>query len=174
VLTDSHGRSQRKVSFVGITVANFCRGSSAIECIRTVPTQNCGPHRTVPHTELCPTQNCALHRTDFYFICRRMCDLLDDPCALVSGPRKSQQGESLGMQLGELAHLIVITNISKMQSNTTFNIYIAKRCFYIACLLNYMFRPLYRPSSGCTLSYYKANYTIYSVFVFVHEISFAS
>ena len=33
-----------------------------------------------------------------------------------------------------------------------------------------MFRPLYRPSSGCTLSYYKANYTIYNVFVFVNEI----
>lgn len=37
-----------------------------------------------------------------------MCDLLDDPCALASGPRKSQQGESLGMQLGELAHLVVV------------------------------------------------------------------
>jgi hypothetical protein len=37
-----------------------------------------------------------------------MCDLLDDPCALVSGPRKSQQGESLGMQLGELSNLIVM------------------------------------------------------------------
>ena len=37
-----------------------------------------------------------------------MCDLLDDPCALASGPRKSQQGESLGMQLGELAQLIVV------------------------------------------------------------------
>ncbi|XP_069701298.1 regulating synaptic membrane exocytosis protein 1 [Periplaneta americana] len=34
------------------------------------------------------------HGTDL-----RMCDLLDDPSALVSGPRKSQQGESLGMQL---------------------------------------------------------------------------
>jgi hypothetical protein len=33
---------------------------------------------------------------------RRMCDLLDDPSALASGPRKSQQGESLGMQLGKL------------------------------------------------------------------------
>jgi hypothetical protein len=44
-----------------------------------------------------------------------MCDLMDEPCALVSGPRKSQQGESLGMQLGELTNLIVmfiyVTNI---------------------------------------------------------------
>jgi hypothetical protein len=60
-----------------------------------------------------------------------------------------------------------------MQLDTTFNIYIANRCFCIACLNNYMFRPLYRPSSGCTLPYYKANYTIY-VFVFVDEISFTS
>jgi hypothetical protein len=37
-----------------------------------------------------------------------MCDLLDDPSALVSGPRKSQQGDSLGMQLGELANLITV------------------------------------------------------------------
>jgi hypothetical protein len=54
-----------------------------------------------------------------------------------------------------------------MQLNKTFNIFIAKKCFYIDCLNIYMFRPLYRPSSGCTLSYYKANYTIYNVFVFV-------
>jgi hypothetical protein len=32
---------------------------------------------------------------------------------------------------------------------------------YIACLNDYMFRTLYQPSSGCTLPYYKANYTIY-------------
>jgi len=49
-----------------------------------------------------------------------------------------------------------------MQSNATYYD-IAKRCFYIACLNNYMFRPLYQPSSGCTLSYYKPNYTIYNV-----------
>jgi len=79
-----------------------------------------------------------------------------------------------------LAHLILlylntlkITSISKMRSNTIY-IYIAKRCFYIACLNNYMFRPLYRPSSGCKLSYYKANYTIYNVLIFVDEISFTS
>jgi len=59
-----------------------------------------------------------------------------------------------------------VTSISKMQSNTAFNIYIAKRCFYIACPTNYMFRPLYRPSSDCTLSYYKANCTVYNVFCF--------
>jgi len=62
-----------------------------------------------------------------------------------------------------------------MQSDTSFNIffiYIAKSCFYIARLKNYMFRPLYRPSSGCTLSYFKGNYTVYNVFVFVYEISF--
>ena len=41
-----------------------------------------------------------------------------------------------------------ITSISKMQSDTTFNIYIAKRCFYIAYLNNETFRPQYRPSSG--------------------------
>ena len=35
-----------------------------------------------------------------------------------------------------------------------------------------MFRPLYRPSLGCTFSCYKANYTIQNVFVFVDEISF--
>jgi hypothetical protein len=57
------------------------------------------------------------------------------------------------------------TSIGKMQSDTTFHIYIAERCFYIACLNNYMFRPLYRPSSGCTLPYYKANCTINNVFV---------
>jgi hypothetical protein len=67
-----------------------------------------------------------------------------------------------------------ITSIGKMQSNTTFNICIAKRCFYIGCLNNYMFRPLYRPSLGCTLSYYKANCTIYNVSVFVHDISCTS
>jgi len=53
-----------------------------------------------------------------------------------------------------------------MQSDITFNICIAKRFFYIACLNNYM----YRPSSGCTLSYYKANCTTYDVFVFGKEI----
>jgi len=37
-----------------------------------------------------------------------------------------------------------------------------------------MFRPLYWPSLVCTLSYYKSNYTIYNVFVFVDEISFTS
>ena len=38
------------------------------------------------------------------------------------------------------------TSIDKMQSNTTINIYIAKRCYYIAGLNDNMFRPLYRPS----------------------------
>jgi hypothetical protein len=71
--------------YVGITVPDFRRGSSALSAL-----------------DLCTTQNGLL------FHCRRMCDLLDDPCALVSGPRKSQQGESLGIQLGELAHLIVM------------------------------------------------------------------
>jgi len=42
--------------------------------------------------------------------------------------------------------------------------------FYIACLNNYMFWP----PSGCILSYFKANYKIYSVFVFIKEISFTS
>jgi len=56
----------------------------------------------------------------------------------------------------------------------TFNIYIAKRCFCIACLNKYMFRSLYRPSSGCTRSYCKADYAIYNVFAFVDEISFTS
>jgi len=53
---------------------------------------------------------------------------------------------------------------------TTINICIVKRFFYIASLNNDMLRPLYQPSSGCTLSYYKANYTTYNVFV-LHEIS---
>jgi len=67
-----------------------------------------------------------------------------------------------------------ITSTSKMQSDTTFNIYIPKSCFYTVCLNNYMFRPIYRPSSGSTLSYYKANSTIHNVFVFVIEISCTS
>ena len=54
----------------------------------------------------------------------------------------------------------------QMQSNTTINICIAKRCSYIASLNNDMFRPLYRPSSDCTFSYFKANYAIYNVFLF--------
>ena len=54
-------------------------------------------------------------------------------------------------------------SILKLQSNRAFNIYISKRCFYIVCLNNYKFRPLYRPSSGSTLPYYKANYTVYNV-----------
>jgi hypothetical protein len=37
-----------------------------------------------------------------------------------------------------------------------------------------MFRPLYRPSSGCTFSYFKANYTIYSVFCFCPQMSYTS
>jgi hypothetical protein len=37
-----------------------------------------------------------------------------------------------------------------------------------------MFQPLYWPSSDFILSYYKANYTIYNVFVFVKEVSCAS
>ena len=44
--------------------------------------------------------------------------------------------------------------------------------FYIASLNNDMFQPLYRPSSGCTFSYFKVNYTIYNVFV--NEISCTS
>jgi hypothetical protein len=59
-----------------------------------------------------------------------------------------------------------ITSIGKMQSNTTFNTCIANGCLYIACLNSDMFRPLYWPSSGCTLSYYKANYTIYKNIVY--------
>ena len=61
-----------------------------------------------------------------------------------------------------------------MQSNATINICIVKRCFYIASLNNYIFRPLYRPSSGCKFSYFKAYYKIYNVFVFVNQISYTS
>ena len=68
----------------------------------------------------------------------------------------------------------LFTSIGKKQSNTTFNICIANRFLYIACLNNYMFRGLYLPSSGCTLYYYKANYRIYNVFVFGKKISCAS
>jgi len=46
--------------------------------------------------------------------------------------------------------------------------------FYIACLNSYMFRLLYRPSSGWTLSYYKAHCKICNGFVFVHQISCTS
>ena len=66
-----------------------------------------------------------------------------------------------------------IRSIGKLQSDTTYNICIAERFFYIACLNNNMIQPVYRPSSGCTLSY-KASYTIYNVFVFVNEISCTS
>jgi len=58
-----------------------------------------------------------------------------------------------------------ITSIGKMHSSTTFNICIAKRFFYIGCFNN-----MFRPSSGCQLSYYEANYTIYYIFVFVNKI----
>jgi hypothetical protein len=57
-------------------------------------------------------------------------------------------------------------SIDKIQSNTTINICIAKRCFYIASFNNDMFRQLYWPSSGCTLAHFKANYTINNVFCF--------
>ena len=45
-------------------------------------------------------------------------------------------------------------------------------CFDIASLNNVAFRPLYRPSSSCTFSYFKADYTINNVFV--NEISCTS
>ena len=86
-------------------------------------------------------------------------------------------GASIGVYNVQVRHrrcVDRITSVGKMQSNTTFNICIAKSFFYIACLHNYMFQPLYRPSSGCTLSYYKANCTVYSVFVFVNEVSCTS
>jgi len=59
-----------------------------------------------------------------------------------------------------------------MQSDTNINICIAKSCFYTPSPNNDMFRPLYRPSSGCTFSFFKANYTIY--IVHVNEISCTS
>jgi hypothetical protein len=34
-----------------------------------------------------------------------------------------------------------------------------------------MFRPLYRPSSGCTFSYFKANCTINNVFCFLFFVN---
>jgi hypothetical protein len=67
-----------------------------------------------------------------------------------------------------------ITSIDTMYSNTTINICIAKRCFYIAGLNNDMFRPLYQPSSGCTFSYFKANCKHTVVFVFLSDISCTS
>jgi len=54
----------------------------------------------------------------------------------------------------------ILTSIDKMQSNANINTCIAKRCFYIASLNNDMFRPLYRPSSRCTFTYFKENCTI--------------
>ena len=65
-----------------------------------------------------------------------------------------------------------ITSIVKLQWDTTFDVYIVMGCFYVACLNNYTFRPPYWPSKGCTLSYYKTNYTIYNVLIFVDEIWF--
>jgi hypothetical protein len=73
--------------------------------------------------------------------------------------------------VGFLLNLDSTTSIDKMQPNTTFNIYITKRYFYIACLSDYMLGSLYRISWVRTPSYYKANCTIYSVFVFVNKIS---
>jgi len=67
-----------------------------------------------------------------------------------------------------------ITSIVKLQPNITFDVYIATRSFYVACLNNYMFRPQYWPSSGCLFSYNKANYTIYNVPILVDEISFTA
>ena len=52
------------------------------------------------------------------------------------------------------------TEMHGQQNVTSCDIYAAKKCFYIACLKIYKFRPLYRPSSCCTLRYYNANYTI--------------
>jgi len=52
-----------------------------------------------------------------------------------------------------------------MQSNTTINICIANSCFYIASLNNDMFRPLYRPSSGCTFSYFLKQTIQYTIFL---------
>jgi hypothetical protein len=46
--------------------------------------------------------------------------------------------------------------------------------FYVTTLNNDMFRPLYRPSSGCTFSYFKANYKIYNDFYFFQKISCTS
>jgi len=45
-------------------------------------------------------------------------------------------------------YLLVFTSINKMQSNTTINVCIAKRCFHTARLNNDMFQLLYRIS--CT------------------------
>ena len=57
-------------------------------------------------------------------------------------------------------------DVRSNKHQATFSIYIAKRCFYIACHNNYMFRPVYRPSSGCTLSCYTANNTIFTFLLF--------
>jgi len=57
-----------------------------------------------------------------------------------------------------------VTSIDKC-SQTTINVCVSKRCFYIASLNNDMFQLPYQPSSGCTFSYFKVNYKIYNVFV---------
>jgi hypothetical protein len=62
-------------------------------------------------------------------------------------------------------------NYRYIQSNTTINICIAKRCFYIS-LNNDMFRPLYRPSSGCTFSYFQSK--LYNTECFCQQISCTS
>jgi len=94
----------------------------------------------------CETTHCYIYKEVFFINCNLRQKLSD--CFQVRHPRCADR----------------VPSISKLQSNRTFNISIAKRCFYIACLNNYTFRPLSRPSSGCTLSYYKANYTMYNVF----------
>jgi hypothetical protein len=63
----------------------------------------------------------------------------------------------------------LLTSIDKCSQTQLLIFCIATRCFYIASLYNDMFRPLYWPSSGCTISYFKVNYTIDNVFV--NEIS---
>jgi hypothetical protein len=72
-----------------------------------------------------------------------------------------------------------VVNLNKQQQKSKLCCDLRKQTycfavFYIAFLNNYMFRPLYRPSSDYVLSYYKANYTVYNVSVSVNEISYIS
>ena len=55
-----------------------------------------------------------------------------------------------------------ITNIDKMQSDTTINICIAKRCFYMAVLMTTCFSRYIRHHQVVHSLISKANYTIYN------------
>jgi len=62
---------------------------------------------------------------------------------------KASQAMNCGVYLVQCVHCPTVPN-----SGVSASRFIAKRFYYIAFLNNDMFRSLYRPSSGCALSYY--------------------